>query len=187
MATINPCSFCDANCCKSYLITATAFDVLRVMQRTGRPASDFAMLHQARILAFDPDSTLDMEDESWIYLLGFISHPCVFLEKNRCQIHECSPMACRRFPFMLDGMLNTRFCPLSSQLVFRLSCASIKAEELKRENEAHKRIVKEWNAKPGKLKDCLPFLLKRAREMLADADSGLPPMMKKKKPGSRKR
>jgi len=167
---VNPCSLCDANCCKSYLITATAFDVLRVMERTGRPASEFAALHQARILSFDPDNTLDMEDDSWIYLLGFQSHPCVFLEKNRCIIHECSPMACRRFPFQMDGKLNRRFCPLPSQLIFHLKGANIKTGQMKREIEAHKRIVKEWNAKPGKLCDCLPFLLKRAREMRKDAE-----------------
>jgi hypothetical protein len=30
------------------------------------------------------------------------------------------------------------------------------------EIELHKKIVKEWNAKPGKLKDCLGFLLESA-------------------------
>ncbi|MFH0884565.1 MAG: YkgJ family cysteine cluster protein [Candidatus Micrarchaeota archaeon] len=167
---VNPCSLCDANCCKSYIITATAFDIQRVMERTGRPPSEFAMLHQARLLAFDPDTTLDMEDDSWVYLLGFKSHPCVFLEKNRCLVHRCAPLSCRRYPFQLDGKLNARFCPIIPQLVFRLKGADISASMMKDELEAYKKIVKEWNSKPGKLKECLPFLLKRAKEMHEDID-----------------
>lgn len=158
-----------ANCCKSYMITATAFDVLRAMEHTGRSAGDFAMLHQARILAFDPDNTLDMEDDSWIYLLGFKSHPCVFLKDNRCTIHGCAPMACRRFPFQLDGGLNARFCPLPSQLVFRIKGADIGISQMEREIVMHKRIVKEWNANPGKKADCIDFLLKRAAGMRGEA------------------
>jgi Fe-S-cluster containining protein len=158
----NPCSFCDANCCKSYIITVTAFDILRVMEKTGRGPDEFATLHQARLLAFDPDTTLDMEDDSWVYLLGFRSHPCVFLQKNRCAIHDCAPLSCRRYPFQLDGKLNARFCPFASQMIFRLKGADIPAERMRRELGLYKGIVREWNSGPGKKADCMPFLLKRA-------------------------
>ncbi|MFH0737784.1 MAG: YkgJ family cysteine cluster protein [Candidatus Micrarchaeota archaeon] len=161
-----PCSFCAAECCNSYIITATAFDVLRVIERTKKPWNGFAILHQARLLAFDPDTTLDMEDDGWVYLLGFKSHPCVFLKGGGlCSIHDCAPMACKRFPFQLDGKLNCRFCPLPSQLFFRMSRPSLKAEDMIRELEMHKTIVKEWNKKPGKKADCIPFLLERAESM----------------------
>lgn len=161
----NPCSLCSANCCKSYIITATAFDVLRIVERTGRPAEEFAALHQARLLAFDPDTTLDMADDGWVYLLGLKCHPCVFLVKDRCSIHGFAPMACRRFPFQLDGKLNTRFCPLASQLLFRVRSPDVTKDAMVRELEAHKKIVKEWNSKPGNLAGCLAFLLKRAEEL----------------------
>ncbi|MEW6035716.1 MAG: YkgJ family cysteine cluster protein [Candidatus Micrarchaeota archaeon] len=173
---LNPCSMCPAHCCKSYTITLTAFDVLRAMQATARPFSEFAVLHQARLLAFDPDTTLDMEDDSWVYILGFKSHPCVFLGKdNLCTIHENAPMSCRRYPFQLDGKLNTRFCPLPSQLVFRLKGADIRTEPLVRELEAYKKIVKEWNRKPGKLAECIPFLLKMAEAAEAGLRSSASP------------
>jgi len=160
----DPCRFCKAECCISYIITATAFDILRIIERTGKKPEEFAMLHQARLLAFDPDTTLDMADDGWVYILGLKSHPCVFLEPktNRCAVHACSPMACRRFPYQLDGKLNTRFCPLPSQLLFRLIGPDIDTKQMVCELEAHKRIVKEWNKKPGKNKDCLDFLLKHA-------------------------
>lgn len=164
----NPCSFCDANCCKSYIITATAFDILRVMERTGKAPEDFSALHQARLLSFDPDTALDMEGESWVYLVGFKSHPCIFLEKNRCGIHDCAPLACRRFPYQLGGKLNTRFCPLASGLLFRLKGPDIGTQRMLEELEAHKKIVKEWNRAPGQKKDCMGFLLERARQMPAD-------------------
>jgi Fe-S-cluster containining protein len=158
----NPCSFCAANCCCSYIITATAFDILRIMERTGRPAEEFAVLHQARLLAFDPDTTLDMEDDSWVYLLGLKSHPCAFLKADRCTIHSAAPLACRRFPFQLDGKLNVRFCPLASQLAFRVKGPDIKTDQMAKELEAHKEIVKAWNRKPGKKAECMPFLLRQA-------------------------
>lgn len=73
---MNPCSHCKANCCKSYTITVTAFDILRIWEGTGRKPSEFAVLSQARLLAFDPDTTLDVSDDGWVYLLGIRSHPC---------------------------------------------------------------------------------------------------------------
>ena len=154
---------CPAHCCKSYTITLTAFDVLRAARASGRKPHEFAVLHQARLLAFDPDTTLDMEDDSWVHILGFRSHPCAFLGKdNLCTIHRDAPMSCRRYPFQLNGKLNTRFCPLPSQLVFRLKGADIRAEPMVQELEAYKKIVKEWNRKPGKKEECIPFLLKMA-------------------------
>ncbi len=167
-AFLNPCSGCPAHCCKSYVITATAFDVLRIMENSGKPYREFAMLHQARLLAFDPDSTLDVTDDGWVYILGLKSHPCVFLGKDdMCSIHGFAPLSCKRYPFMTDGKQNTRFCPLPSQLLFRLKGPDMGAEPLLREIRAHQRIVKEWNGKPGSKAECIPFLLKRAAELMS--------------------
>ncbi len=163
---VNPCSFCKANCCKSYTITVTAFDVLRAARRSGRQPGEFAVLHQARLLSYDPDNTLDMADDDWVYLLGFRSHPCVFLGKDDlCTIHDAAPMSCRRYPFQLDGKLNSRFCPLSSSIVFRLKGPDIPASPLVRELEEYRKIVKEWNRKPGKKAECIGFLLSGAEAL----------------------
>ncbi|HSB46876.1 MAG TPA: YkgJ family cysteine cluster protein [Candidatus Bilamarchaeum sp.] len=164
MKPTNPCSFCDAKCCKTYTITVTAFDVLRISEKTGRKPEDFAILHPLRILSYDPDQVLDTTDGCGYYLLGLKSHPCVFLGKdNLCTIHEHAPMSCRRYPYQVNDKLNTRFCPLPSQILFRLKGPDMKATPLLLELEAHKKIVKEWNAKKGRMADCLPFLLERAR------------------------
>ena len=184
---MNPCFFCPANCCKSYTITVTAFDVLRAASASGRKPVEFATLHRARLLAFDPDTTLDIEGDGWSYLLGFMSHPCVFLRlggnksgaskpdtrkpnANTCTIHASAPLSCRRYPFQLDGKLNTRMCPLASQLVFRLKGAGVPATQLVRELELHKTLVREWNKNPGNKVECIAFLLKRAREISASSE-----------------
>ena len=162
----NPCLFCDAECCKSYTITVTAFDILRAAEASGKKPEEFAVLHQARLLAFDPDTTLDMEDDGWVHILGIKSHPCAFLGKDdRCTIHQSAPLSCRRYPFQLNNKLNTRFCPLPSQVVFSLKGPDSSAEQLVHELELHKKIVKEWNKKPGKKADCIKFLLKRAQQL----------------------
>ena len=168
---LNPCSHCPAHCCKSYMITATAFDVLRIIEKSGRPHQEFAMLHQARLLSFDPDTTMDVTDDGWVYLLGLKSHPCVFLGKDdMCSIHTFAPLSCKRYPFMINGKQNTRFCPLPSQLLFKVKRPDMDAGPLVRELEAHKRLVKEWNRAPGTKAECIPFLLRRAAEMSSKGD-----------------
>ncbi len=169
----NPCSLCDANCCKSYLITITSFDVLRIANATGKLPGDFATLHQARLLSFDPDNSIDIKDDNWSYLLGLKSHPCVFLGKdNLCTIHNSAPLSCRRYPFTLTSKMNARFCPLPSKLMFVVKGADISCEGLKNELTAHQSIVKEWNNKPGTKEECMVFLLERAKEKLLTRKDG---------------
>ncbi|MEW6748150.1 MAG: YkgJ family cysteine cluster protein [Candidatus Micrarchaeota archaeon] len=158
-----PCSFCKSECCKTYTISVTIFDIIRIMEATGKPWQDFAVLHQARLLSFDPDTTIDMEDDGWTYLLGIKSHPCVFLEKNLCSIHNAAPLSCKRYPFRLDGSLNARFCPLLSNLLFRFKKPDIPARQMEGEISLHKDVVKEWNKKPGKKADCIQFLLEKSK------------------------
>ncbi len=160
---VNPCSLCPAHCCKSYTITVTAFDVARICKSTGKKAEDFAILSEARLLSYDPDMTLDLSDCSWPHLLGFPSHPCTFLGKdNLCTIHESAPMSCRRYPFTVTSKMNTRFCPLPSQILFKLKGPDVELTPYQEELENYKQIVKHWNQKPGKKEDCINFLLTQA-------------------------
>jgi Fe-S-cluster containining protein len=143
------------------------------MENTGKKPEEFAIMHELRILSYDPDQVLDTIDGCGHYLLGFRSHPCVFLGKdNLCTIHEFAPMSCRRYPYQINDKLNTRFCPLPSQLLFRMKGPDIKPDPLITELDAHKKIVKEWNARPGKKDDCIPFLLERARSAAPDLLEG---------------
>lgn len=159
---LNPCSFCRASCCKNYTVTVTIFDVLRLCRHTERKAGDFAVLHEARLLCYDPDLVLDFTDHPRGHLLGLKSHPCVFLGKdNLCEVHASAPLPCRRYPFTAAGSMNARFCPLVPRIMFRLKGASIPKGLLLKELEAYKEIVKEWNRKSGKKDECIAFLLKK--------------------------
>lgn len=163
---LNPCSLCPAHCCKSYIITVTIYDVMRISKNTGQNPEEFCALSELRMLSYDPDVVLDTTDGYGYYVLALKSHPCIFLGKdNRCKIHEFSPMSCRRYPYTISDKLNTRFCPLPSQLLFRLRGPDIKITPLSRELDAHKELVSKWNKKPGKKADCLGFLLKNAKDI----------------------
>ena len=160
----NPCSLCSANCCKSYIITVTSFDILRIIEKTKRSPEEFAVLHELRTITYDPDTVLDTTDGYGSYLLGLKSHPCIFLGKdNLCTIHEFAPLSCRRYPYTLSNKLNTRFCPLPSELLFRLKGPDIPITPLQKELELYKSVVKEWNKKPGKKDECISFLLEKTR------------------------
>ncbi|MBI5046153.1 YkgJ family cysteine cluster protein [Candidatus Micrarchaeota archaeon] len=186
---LSPCSICPAHCCKTYTITVTSFDIFRIAQNTNKPLESFATLHPLRMLAYDPDMVLDIKNENKrtgpcdtpsvttdYFLLGLQSHPCTFLGKdNLCTIHKFAPMTCRRYPFDLSDKLNTRFCPLPSQLLFRLKGPDIQKTEMIRELEAYKKIVKEWNTnqankvnkgKFGTTEECMEFLMERTGELL---------------------
>lgn len=155
----NPCSFCKAGCCSTYTITVTSFDVLRICG-TGKKPEDFAVLHEPRLLGFDPDVVLNTTDGYERYLLGIRSHPCVFLKDNLCTVHEHAPTSCRLFPFTVSGTLNTRFCPFPSQLMFRVKGPDIRKELLAKEVSDYKKIVAKWNRNFGTREECIPFLLK---------------------------
>ncbi|MEM5814786.1 MAG: YkgJ family cysteine cluster protein [Candidatus Aenigmatarchaeota archaeon] len=159
----NPCSFCSAECCKTYFITTTVFDILRICKNTGSKAEDFAVLHESRLLGFDPDLVLETTDGYGRYLLGIRSHPCIFLQKNnRCTIHAFAPLSCREYPFTLAGTFNGRFCPLLPAVLLRLKGPDIRKERMTGELESYKAIVKEWNARRGKKQDCIRVLLELA-------------------------
>jgi len=162
---VNPCVFCHAECCKTYTITTTIFDILRISSKTWKRPEVIAFLHEPRLLSYDPDMVLDTTDGYGYYLLGIISHPCAYLNKdNRCSIHASAPLSCKRYPYQLDGKLNPRFCPLPSQILFRFGAPDIGRDRLVAELEAHKKIVKKWNRRKGTKEECLAFLLKNAKK-----------------------
>ena len=99
------------------MITVTVFDVLRAAEASGKKPEEFAVLYEPRLLGYDPDMILNTSDGHGSYLLGFKSHPCVFLEKNKCSIHENAPLSCRHYPYTVAKTMNARFCLFLSQMM----------------------------------------------------------------------
>jgi Fe-S-cluster containining protein len=166
---LNPCSSCSAECCSNYIITVTSFDVLRAAEASLKKPEEFATLHEPRLLGYDPDLVLETTDGYGHYLLGFKSHPCFFLKKRLCTIHENAPLSCRHYPHTVAGTMNARFCPLLPSLIFRLKGPETDKDKLIQELDAYKNIVKEWNEKKGERKDCISFLLNSTKPLLDDS------------------
>lgn len=163
---LNPCSICDANCCKSYTITVTIFDILRISKNTNKNPKEIAFLHPLKILSFDPDMVIDTI-EGDAFLLGLKSHPCIFLGKdNLCTIHEFAPLSCRRYPYQTNNKINTRFCPTISSVIFRIKGPEKPVSPLLEELEKHKKIVKKWNEKNGSKKEIIDFFEIEAKKLI---------------------
>jgi len=163
---LSPCSFCSADCCKNHYITVTAFDIARLSEKLGKKAEEFAVLYPLKLINYDNDTVLEMQEEGCTmeYVLCLKSHPCLFLEKNRCTIHDFSPSVCRMYPKQINGNYNFGFCPIPSKMVFRMTGINMKNDFIA-ELEVYKKIVAEWNKKKGKKKDCLGFLVERAHQL----------------------
>ncbi|VVC04300.1 Putative zinc- or iron-chelating domain protein [Candidatus Bilamarchaeum dharawalense] len=160
----NPCIFCRADCCRTYTITITLFDLARILKKSKE--KNIIALIEPRLLSYDPDNVFDTTDDYGYYLLGLKSHPCVFLNtKNQCKIHKFAPLSCRRYPFNVQGKLNTRFCPLASQILSRLNGPDIKSDQLVQELSEHKELVKKWNKNPKTKKELLKFIVKVAGQL----------------------
>jgi Fe-S-cluster containining protein len=163
---INPCSGCNAPCCKNYIVTVTSFDVVKIAEKTKKKIEAFAELYPARLLTYDWDTVIHCFDNEYpdYYLLALKSHPCIFHDKgNRCQIHDFAPFICRRYPYDLAGKeFMRRHCSVVSNFLFQLRGPTTQEEIWK--IEAYRKIVKEWNQKKGRKKDCMGFLMKRASE-----------------------
>jgi Fe-S-cluster containining protein len=163
---IDPCSSCSAECCSNYIITVTSFDVLRAAKASLKKPEDFAVLHEPRLLGYDPDLILETSDGYGCYLLGFKSHPCFFLKDRLCTIHDSAPLSCRHYPYTVAGTMNARFCPLMPKFFFRLRGPETDRAKLVQELEEYKKIVKKWNERQGKKNDCLAFLLEESSRRL---------------------
>lgn len=160
---VDPCSLCHVDCCRTYTVTVTPFDILRISERSGMAPKDFSAIHRLRLLSYDPQTVLEFDDGS-SGILGLKSHPCIFLgNDDRCMVHGYAPLSCRRYPFTLSGKMNARFCPLLSRMMFRIKGPDIGDSGIRSELLAYKDIVEEWNRKPGSKGGCLGFLLMRAK------------------------
>lgn len=164
----NPCSGCDAICCKTYIVTVTSFDVLEIYENLKKPIEEFAHLFPAKLLQYDWETVLHTYDNGKYpdyHLLSLKSHPCVFLNPNNtCKIHDFRPFICRRYPYDLTGeVYMKRHCSLFSEALFKLKGAQ--GDEFKWKIPFYKKIVKSWNEKKGKSKDCIDFLIKESKKL----------------------
>lgn len=164
----NPCSLCNAACCKDYIITTTSFDLVRIIDSTEMAADSFAALYPAKMLNLDESTVLECYDSKgyrYDYVLALKSHPCIFLENdNKCKIHKVAPFTCRRYPVSQNGSIFERAsCNLISKMLFKILGVHLKKEEHISQIDRYRTLVSKWNKKRGKKGDCIAFLLEESK------------------------
>ncbi|MFH1221962.1 MAG: YkgJ family cysteine cluster protein [Candidatus Micrarchaeota archaeon] len=170
---MNPCRFCDGNCCISFIITVTAFDVLRAAKASGAKPDDFAYLRRLDLLNFNDADVIECYEKCYgkllqeSYLLVLKSHPCFFYNTvTGCKVHEKKPLACRLYPFDEKGSYGKRaMCPLVSNAFFRFAQPSAKLfEQYRKEKAAHAKIVAACNKRKLTKEVAFRFILAQARK-----------------------
>ncbi len=166
MVPINPCSGCKAPCCTEHVITVTSFDMLRIAENTGKKPFEFSLLAPATLLNLNDALVLECYEGKlrYDYVLALRSHPCIFLNNNRCTIHTIAPYVCRSYPYTSRGTMlrNSRCNPLRSFL-FSLTGVSIRSEEYSSQMNRYVELVKKWNSKKGTKEECMQFLINESK------------------------
>lgn len=172
---VNPCEFCDARCCKDYLVTVTSFDIARISRKTGLKPEEFSYLSPCRIINYDPRTVLlcrenGVERE---YLLCIKSWPCHFLKGGKCTIHDFAPLACRLYPFNSKGeKLKSVRCPALPDFLFSF----VEKPDVDDYNFWIKKyydLVKSWNSKKGTTEECFSYLVEESEKILDEHDQDL--------------
>ncbi len=165
---VNPCDFCDARCCKEYLVTVTSFDVLRVSESCNIAPEKFCYLAPCNILNYDPRAVLLCYHGRYSleHLLAFRSWPCYFLKGGRCSIYQHAPLTCKQYPYTAKGKKMTRArCPAVSDVIF--SFRKPGDNGFRKWVERYYEIVERWNSKRDTKEKCIDFLLKESRKFFA--------------------
>lgn len=163
LLVFSPCKFCDGNCCISFVITVTSFDVKRIIEATGLRAEEFAELRSLDLLSFDDNQVIETTDGEYkgYYVLALKSHPCYFFDsKNGCKINDYKPLACRIYPHDQRGDFGKRaFCPFLPSLFFRLSKPSKELlAKYEKEKKIYSQLVKKCNQKKITKDEAFAFL-----------------------------
>ena len=158
------CELCNAKCCKTFVVTITAFDLFRIAEHI-KDYKKYVEIRKPDILNYDERFLIECKECHG--LLAIKSHPCAFLKNNRCSIWPFAPMACKLYPYNIEGkMVKNPVCPFHAKILFKFKKPDKEiVERAKKENELYALIVREWNKKKGKRKDVFEFMIKRAKEL----------------------
>ncbi len=163
------CIGCSAPCCREMVITATAFDIVRIEERWGEKAEVFSHLRRLDLLAYNPKEVVVAHEKGQKnhYVLALKSHPCYFYRNGECAIYSYAPLACRLYPYSSEGKLVGSLCPLKNKLLHFLKPPSQKlVEAFRREQRLYWEIVEEVNGMEMERGEAFRWLLSRAREVL---------------------
>lgn len=165
------CTGCG-NCCRETVVCITDADVRRIVDGTGKSASEFVQF-------FTPDQLhMSHNDPLWVSLDGNRAvmglrkrrDRCVFLDdpSNRCTIYEHRPVTCRDHPFVVSfsesGALERISISRIVQCPHELNGA-VSRRELRtvhslneRQQAVYVRKVRQWNRRKAGSRNKAAFL-----------------------------
>jgi Fe-S-cluster containining protein len=97
------CTSCG-NCCRTLRVAVTSFDVLRLAQLTGRPATDLVQWLSPRAVDMEgePQGFVELSAGRQLMVLAQERGACKLLgEDERCTAYAARPLDCQAFPFDL--------------------------------------------------------------------------------------
>lgn len=160
------CDTCSARCCRLYAIPVTHIDVQRIVEHTLRPASDFIVSSETDFADEMPVAYLQGRPSQLV--LRRVDDACVFLDGDRCCIHEVAPSVCRMYPYVAcrDDELQLRqrhdvYC--EGDFVLDEAQQRDLMEHSDRfwnqELDAYRALVQRWNVMggPGDVEELLAF------------------------------
>ena len=158
----NPCSLCDARCCRDYMIGVTPFDVLRIAKNTGLKPESFSGLYAKNVFKYDFDTAIETKGGKQ-HLLYFKSPPCPFLAKGgHCTVRGFAPLVCRVYPYTEKGRLKRNpKCGFFNKLLFRLRGPEA-VSQYNDEYAIYVRIAARWNRKKGTKDAAFRFIMAEA-------------------------
>jgi Fe-S-cluster containining protein len=110
---MDSCLSCDGNCCRSYTVPLTHFDLSRIISYGIPQHMSVDWLPVGSMFSTYPDVRLD-DGYHYMVLKKVAGGACTFSvcdkESLRCGIHGNHPLLCRIYPYDLDGNLVSKMC-----------------------------------------------------------------------------
>jgi Fe-S-cluster containining protein len=157
------CQRCN-NCCTSFGVCVTIFDIIRIAGSKGVKPREFVTLVEDYHPRERTEPAVLLEGKKYILVLKHDARRvCTFFDGKGCGIHSERPYLCRTYPFTLkNGELadiQNRAClvfwqPKGEDREKYVSDLHVYSRQI----EEYKKIVDEWNSKhDGSLDEFIQF------------------------------
>jgi len=172
-----PCSACDAECCKFYTITLTAFDLFRLIEFCKR--TDFLACKPVEEVRSKRDHPFFLTKkgkpgEYFLCLKRDEKEICFFYGGGHiCLVHPARPLVCRIYPLTQKADSSITYkkkhrCPAD----WKMDAKTIgDAEEMiaqqDRELMGYGKFCREWNAKyskSGSFAEFVDFMYRKGKD-----------------------
>lgn len=151
------CSRCG-NCCRNHRVPLTHFDLSRLVESTRRQPDELVewIASTELDMSGEPSSLALLPGGPAVMLLAVRDGACSLLSADEsCTAHVARPMACRAYPLHASlgakgGVRRLRVlrgidCEISLDGPPALRAVGNDHTRLRRELEAHQRLLAEWN------------------------------------------